>query len=173
MERRKELGAIAEYFIDFEKWLPIMKDPSKYYATPAVNMVWALKESIRIIKEEGLEDRYQRHRKDAAAMQAALETLGFKILANESYRAVTLSNLVYPEGIDDAKFRALLAEEGIMVAGGLGAYAGRMFRLGHMGNIDKHDLVSVIATIERALYRVGMPLELGKGVGVLQEMLLK
>ena len=105
-------------------------------------------------------------------MQAALETLGFKILANESW-GVTLSNLVYPEGIDDAKFRALLAEEGIMVAGGLGAYAGRMFRLGHMGNIDKHDLVSVIATIERALYRVGMPLELGKGVGVLQEMLLK
>ncbi|MDD4708435.1 MAG: aminotransferase class V-fold PLP-dependent enzyme, partial [Firmicutes bacterium] len=173
LDRRKELGDIPEYFIDFEKWLPIMNDPSKYYATPAVNMVWALKESVRIIKEEGLEERYARHRKDAAAMQAALETLGFTILAKESCRAVTLSNLVYPEGTDDAKFRSLLAEEGIMVAGGLGAYAGRMFRLGHMGNIDKHDLVSVIATIERALYRAGMPVELGKGVGVLQEKLLK
>ena len=173
LDRRKELGDIPEYFIDFEKWLPIMNDPSKYYATPAVNMVWALKESVRIIKEEGLEERYARHRKDAAAMQAALETLGFTILAKESCRAVTLSNLVYPEGTDDAKFRALLAEEGIMVAGGLGTYAGRMFRLGHMGNIDKHDLVSVIATIERALYRAGMPVELGKGVGVLQEKLLK
>lgn len=173
LDRRKSLGTIPEYFIDFEKWIPIMNDPSKYYATPAVNMIWALKESVRIIKEEGIENRYERHRKNAAAMQAALETLGFRILAEKGCRAVTLSNLVYPEGTDDAKFRGLLAEEGIMVAGGLGAYAGKMFRLGHMGNIDKHDLVSVIAAIERALYRAGMPVELGKGVGVLQQHLVK
>ena len=173
LDKRKSLGSIPEYFIDFEKWIPIMNDPSKYYATPAVNMVWALKESVRIIKEEGIENRYERHRKNAAAMQAALETLGFRILAEKGRRAVTLSNLVYPEGTDDAKFRGLLAEEGIMVAGGLGAYAGKMFRLGHMGNIDKHDLVSVIATIERAMYRAGMPVELGKGLGVLQQHLVK
>lgn len=173
MERRKSLGDIPEFYIDFEKWLPIMKNPSKYYATPAVNLVWALKESVRIIKEEGIENRYERHKKFARAMQAALETLGFKVLAKEGCRAVTLSNLVYPEGTDDAKFRGLLAEEGIMVAGGLAAYAGRMFRLGHMGNVDKHDLVSVIATIERALYRAKMPVELGKGVGVLQKHLME
>lgn len=173
MERRKSLGEISEYYIDFDKWLPIMKDPSKYYATPAVNLVWALKESVRIIKEEGIENRYQRHKKVAKAMQSALEGLGFRILAKESHRAVTLSNLIYPEGIDDVKFRGLLAEEGIAVAGGLGAYAGKMFRLGHMGNIDKHDLVSVIATIERALYRAGIPVEFGIGVGILQKNLME
>lgn len=171
LERRKSLGSIPEYYIDFEKWLPIMKDPSKYFATPAVNLVWALKESVEIIKEEGIENRYARHKKFAAAMQAALEALSFRILAKEGCRAVTLSNLVYPEGIDDVKFRGFLAEEGIMVAGGLAAYAGKMFRLGHMGNIDKHDLVSVIATIERALYRAGAAVELGKGVEVLQKKL--
>ncbi|MGE5631174.1 MAG: pyridoxal-phosphate-dependent aminotransferase family protein [Caulobacteraceae bacterium] len=171
LERRKSLGDIPEFYIDFEKWLPIMRDTSKYYATPAVNLIWALKESVRIIKEEGMENRYNRHKKNAIGMQAALETLGFKILAKEGHRAVTLSNLVYPEGTDDAKFRGLLAEEGIQVAGGLAAYAGRMFRLGHMGNVDKHDLVSVIATIERALYRAGMPVEFGKGVGILQKHL--
>lgn len=173
MERRKSLGVIPEFYIDFEKWLPIMKDTSKYFATPAINLIWALKESVRIIKEEGIENRYARHRKIAAGMQAALESLGFRILAKEGCRAVTLSNLVYPEGIDDAKFRGLLAEEGIMVAGGLGAYAGRMFRLGHMGNIDKHDMVSVIAAIERALFGSGLPVELGKGVGVVQKQLLE
>ena len=173
MERRKTLGEISEYYIDFDKWLPIMKDPSKYYATPAVNMIWALKESVRIIKEEGIENRYERHKKVARAMQSALEGLGFKILAKEEHRAVTLSNLIYPEGIDDVKFRGLLAEEGIVVAGGLGAYAGKMFRLGHMGNIDKHDLVSVIATIERALYRVGASVELGKGLAILQKAIVE
>jgi len=173
LERRKSFRDIPEYYIDFEKWLPIMKEPSKYYATPAVNLIWALKESVRIIKEEGIENRYARHKKFAAAMQAALETLGFKVLAREGCRAATLSNLVYPEGTADAKFRELLAEEGIVVAGGLAAYAGRMFRLGHMGNIDKHDLISVIATIERALYRAGMPVELGKGIGVVQKHLVE
>lgn len=172
MERRRSLGDIPESYIDFEKWLPVMKDPSKYYATPAVNLVWALKESVRIIKEEGIENRYNRHKKYARAMQEALVTLGFGILAEEGCRAVTLSNLIYPEGTDDVKFRGLLAEEGIMVAGGLAAYAGKMFRLGHMGNVDKHDLISVIATIERALYRADLPVEFGKALGVLQKHLI-
>lgn len=160
MERRRSLGEIPEYYIDFDKWLPIMKDPSKYFATPAVNLVWALKESVRIINEEGIENRYERHIKIAKAMQEALETLGFTILAKKEHRAVTLSNLIYPEGINDAQFRGLLGEEGIQVAGGLAAYAGKMFRLGHMGNIDKHDLVSVIATIERAFTNQAKPMYL-------------
>ena len=172
LERRKSLGTIPEFYIDFEKWLPIMQDPAKYFATPAVNMVWAMKEAVKIIKEEGLENRYARHKKISKAMQTALEALGFKVLAKPGHRAVTLSNLVYPEGINDVEFRKILAEEGIVVAGGLGPYAGKMFRLGHMGNIDTHDLVSVIATIERALYRVGHNVELGKAVGVLMKELL-
>lgn len=172
LERRKSLGTIPEFYVDFDKWMPIMENPAKYFATPAVNLVWALKESVRIIKEEGIEARYARHKKVAQAMQSALEALGFTILAEKEHRAVTLSNLIYPEGIDDTSFRGLLAEEGIMVAGGLAAYAGKMFRLGHMGNIDMHDLVSVIATIERALYRSGKHTELGKGVGILMKELL-
>ncbi len=172
MERRASLGQIPEYYADFDRWLPIMKDPGKYFATPAVNMVWALQESLRIIKEEGLENRYARHIKNAKAMRSALEAMGFSILADEANRAVTLSCVLYPEGLDDAKFRSILAEEGAQVAGGLGAYAGKMFRIGHMGNIDDHDLVSAIAAIERTLYRMGTDV-LGKGVEALQRGLVK
>jgi aspartate aminotransferase-like enzyme len=173
MERRKELGRIPEYYIDFDKWLPIMNDPSKYFATPAVNMIWALKESVRIIKEEGIENRYERHRKNARAMQAALEAMGFTLLAEKDHRAVTLSNVLYMDGVNDLEFRKILGEEGVVVAGGLAAYAGKMFRLGHMGNIDIHDMVSTTAAIERALYRSGIEVELGKGVGTLMAKLLK
>lgn len=172
MVRRKGLGRIPEYYIDFDKWLPIMQDTSKYFATPAVNMIWALKESVAIIKEEGIENRYERHRKNARAIQEALEALGFTLLANKDYRAVTLSNVIYPEGIDDVEFRKVLAEEGAVVAGGLGAYAGKMFRLGHMGNIDIHDLVGVITAIERTLYRLGRKDKLGVGVTKLLEELM-
>ena len=119
-----------------------------------------------------MENRFERHLRDAKAMQMALESLGFEILAQEGHRSVSLSDVIYPEGIDDAQFRKILAEEGVVVAGGLGAYAGKMFRLGHMGNIDRHHLVCVIAAIERTLYKLGVKVELGKGVGVLMNELL-
>ena len=104
-------------------------------------------------------------------MRAALETMGFSILADEANRAVTLSCVLYPEGIDDLKFRTILAEEGAQVAGGLAAYAGKMFRIGHMGNIDMLDMVGAISAIERTLYRLGVDV-LGKGVAELQRELL-
>jgi aspartate aminotransferase-like enzyme len=171
LERRKSLGTIPEYFIDFEKWIPVMNDPSKYFATPPVNMIWALKESVRIIKEEGLEERYDRHIRFAGAMQSALEEIGFSILALRENRAVTLSNVLYPIGINDMDFRKTLAEEGVMVAGGLGVYAGKMFRLGHMGNIDKHTLFSTIAAIERTLISLGYEYEEGIGLKTLLKTL--
>jgi aspartate aminotransferase-like enzyme len=166
MERRKSLKTIADSYLDFEKWLPIMHDPMKYYGTPPINLIWALKESVRIIKEEGLESRFERHLKDARAIQKAILGLGFTILADEQHRAVTLTNVVYPEGIDDDKFRSILAEEGVVTANGLGAYSGKLFRLGHMGNIDKHTIVSTLAAIERALFRSGIEVQFGKSVGI-------
>ena len=173
LERRAELGEISEYFIDFNKWLPIMNNPTKYFGTPAVNLVWALKESLNVIKEEGLQERFQRHKVWGKAVQEALLELGFTILAKEGSRAATLSNVIYPEGIEDQEFRRVLKEEGVVVAGGLGSYAGKMFRLGHMGNIDINELVSVMSSIERTLYRVGYPVEFGSGVRVMLDNILR
>ncbi len=154
LKRRKSLGTIPEYYADFENWLPIMNDPSKYFGTPPIHLIWALKESVQIIFEEGVDKRYDRHLKDARHIQNALENKGFTILADASHRAVTLTNVMYPDGIDDALFRTTLAEEGIVVAGGLGNYAGKLFRLGHMGNIDQHTISSVLAAIDRTLARI-------------------
>lgn len=174
LERRKSLGTIRDYYLDFEKWIPIMNDPAKYFGTPPVNLIWGLQESLRIIKEEGIENRYKRHEKVGKAMQKALEEgLGFTVLAEKDYRAVTLSCVEYMDGIIDEEFRKILAEEGVVVAGGLGSFAGKSFRLGHMGNIDTHYLVSTISAIERTLYRLGIKDVLGKGVSTLTEELIK
>lgn len=169
LERRISLGTIPEYYIDFEKWIPIMNDPSKYFATPAVNLVWALKESVHLINEEGIEARYDRHTRVSDAINKALEALGFKILANENNRCSTLSVIIYPEGIDDVKFRSTMAEEGVMLAGALASYAGKAFRLGHMGNIDDHTVYSSIAAIERTLIKLGYEYEKGIGLKTLLE----
>ncbi|MCL1991938.1 MAG: alanine--glyoxylate aminotransferase family protein [Spirochaetes bacterium] len=172
MKRRASLGTIPEFYVDFDKWIPTMDDPIKYFATPAVNLVWALKESIRLIKAEGgLKPRYERHLKNARAVQKALLALGFTLLAEEGCRAVTLSNAIYPEGIVDADFRKIIMEEGMVVAGGLGAYAGKLFRIGHMGNITVNEMVTALGIIERTLMRVGKLSKPGVGVGTyLEEM---
>ncbi len=170
LARREELGEIPEYYVDFEKWLPIMHDPSQYFSTPAVNLVWALQESLRLISEEGLEERFKRHRLDADAIQSALTAIGFEILADPAHRAATLSNVIYPDGVDDEEFRTTLREQGVVVAGGLGDYAGRLFRLGHMGNIDHHIITSTLTAIERTLSLCGYEHEMGLATSVyLQE----
>ncbi len=143
-----------------------MHDPNKYFGTPPINLIWALKESLRMIEDEGIEERFERHHKVGRAMQAALEGLGFTILADKNCRATTLSNVIYPDGVDDETFRKTLGEEGVVVAGGLGPYAGKMFRLGHMGHVDLNELVTVVASIERALFKLGHKVEFGKGVGI-------
>lgn len=168
-ERRRSLGTIPEAYMDFDKWLPIMHDPSKYWGTPPVNLIWALKAAVGLIQEEGIENRYRRHRRDANAIQAALEALGFGILAEPGARSSTLTVALYPEGVDDEAFRSILAEEGVVTAAGLGPYAGKSFRLGHMGNIDRHIIVSTLAAIERALHRVGHPVQFGKAIGAFME----
>ena len=172
--KRQSMPPISESYVDFEKWIPVMKDTMKYWGTPAVNMIWALAESVRIIKEEGLAERFRRHKLCAEAVRRSLRALGFTIAATDDVASPTLSVVVYPEGnkLDDAAFRNAVYEEGVHVAGCLGEFAGKGFRIGHMGNIDKHTLVLLIASIERACVKCGYAIELGKGVGVLQKALL-
>ena len=164
IERRKSIGEVMEYYADYQKWAPVMADTGKYFATPAINMIWAMKKAVEVIKEEGLDNRYERHRRNATAMRAALEAMGFSLLAGESCRAVTLSNALYPEGIEDGAFREELERQGVQVAGGLGAYAGKMFRLGHMGNVDEHELAATVCAIEKTLKTLSPSYVLGAGI---------
>jgi len=175
MEKRATLGRIPESYVDFDKWLPIMHNPAKYWGTPPINLIWALKESLRIMKEEGLAERYARHARQGALVDAALEAIGFTVAARKPFRAPTLSVYLYPEGsgIDDVRFRTVLADEGVQSAGCLGDFQGKGFRLGHMGNIDKHTLVSAVGAVERACFKCGYRIEFGKALGVLQEGLAR
>ena len=72
---------------------------------------------------------------------------------------------IYPDGVDDAKFRAAMFDAGVIVAGALGAYAGKAFRLGHMGNIDQNTIVQALSAVERALQACGHSVKFGTAVG--------
>ena len=174
LERRNDLGKISAYYMDINRWLPIMREPgSGYFATHAVNMVNALHQGLKIILNEGLEERFRRHKRFALAFQTGLEELGFNILPSKEHRANTVSTVVYPSGIEDVSFRERLFQNGVLVSAGKGELAGKIFRLGHMGNITENEVVATLSIIERTLSEFNYNFKLGSGIGAAEEILFK
>jgi aspartate aminotransferase-like enzyme len=172
LERRNSLGKISAYYMDINQWLPIMRKPGeRYFTTHAVNMVNALHQGLKIILNEGLEERFRRHQKFALAFQTGLEELGFSILPSKEIRANTVSTVVYPFGIEDISFREKLYQNGVLVSGGKGVLAGKVFRLGHMGNITENEIVATLSIMERTLSEFNYDFKMGAGVGAAEKIL--
>jgi aspartate aminotransferase-like enzyme len=159
--KRKRLESVPAYYSDILRWLPVMKDPSRYFSTHCVNEIRAFYESTNIILEEGLEPRFRRHLKFAGAIRAGLASLGFTSFTREPFLAATLSVFLYPEGVEDQAFRRALYENGVVVAGGLGPTAGKLFRMGHMGNLSLAQVYFALETIEATLIKLGHGFEPG------------
>jgi len=163
LEKRKTMTRIPAYYSDLLRWLPIMKDPSKYFSTPCVNEVRAFYESTLIILEEGLEKRFLRHSRTARALRSGLETLGFTFFTQKEFLAATLSVVNYPPGVEDKRFRSLYYENGVVVAGGLAETAGKVFRMGHMGNLSSSQVYFALDVLEQTLKTIGYGFEQGSG----------
>lgn len=155
LARRRELGRINSYYADLLNWEASMADPKVYFSTHAVNLFYALEESLAIIEREGLRERFERHECQADAFRAGMRALGFVSLADADYLAPTLSVLAYPDGIEDESFRAALAARGVVAAGCLGAFKGRGVRFGHMGNISASDVLAALLAVEQTLSDLG------------------
>jgi len=163
LEKRKKMERIPAYYADLLRWLPIMKDPSRYFSTPCVNEIRAFYESTLIVLEEGLEQRFGRHNRTARALRAGLEALGFTFFTRQEFLADTLSVVNYPPGLEDKGFRDLYYENGVVVAGGLAETAGRVFRMGHMGNLSSSQVYFALDALELTLKTIGRTIEEGAG----------
>jgi len=171
-EKRKTLPTF--YYGDIKRWMPVLQDPTKYFATPAVNMMYALHQSCKMILSEGLEQRFARHAKLASAFRAGLRAIGLRLLCEDSAASNTLTVAHYPNGVRDAEFRKLMAEEyGVVIAGGLGQLKDKAFRVGHMGNVNKNDILSTLSAIEGSLTKQGYAFQTGSGVSAANEALAK
>lgn len=166
---RTDLEFVPGYYADIENWRPIMQDPSKYFATPPVNLIYALDVALQIVLEEGMEQREARHIRFGQGIRAALKSYGFTPLASEEVAAPTLSCLLYPEGVEDAAFRAKLASRGVIVAGSLAHLAGKAFRIGHMGNTTPEQLAQAIRVIGEALQELNVAADIEQAVAILNE----
>lgn len=164
LSAREEIEDVRAYYADIKRWLPIMHDPTKYYATPSVNMIWAYEKAMEIIFEEGLNSRYERHVRFGNAVRNSLETYGMKAVAKPDVAADTMSCIRYPEGLNDSEFRAKCYKKGLVLAGGLGEFAGITFRIGHMGNTTDEQLRKAIVIIGDVLTEMGKEVDLVKAV---------
>lgn len=133
MDRRKT--KVQSWFLD----LTLVKNywsgqKRAYHHTAPVSAMYGLREAYRIVLEEGLEARFARHRKNHLYLREQLEALGFEFLVDEAYRLPMLNTVKIPEGIDDATTRGrLLNEFNLEIGGGLGKFAGKVWRIGLMG----------------------------------------
>jgi aspartate aminotransferase-like enzyme len=171
MIKRRSLTSIRAFYSDILRWLPIMEDPSKYFSTPCVNEVRAFLEASRIILEEGLKVRFDRHRLTAEAIRSGFMKLGFSFFTHEDNLADTLSVVVYPAGVDDRLFRSNLFEKGVVVAGGLGQMAGKVFRMGHMGNLSFSQVYFAFEAIESTLHEMKYQFDPGSGLEAVRAFL--
>jgi len=170
--REERKSSPASYYGDLKRWLPILNDPTKYFATPPVNMMYALHEGCRMVLAEGLEERFSRHAKMASAFRAGLRAMGLRLLCDDAIASNTLTVAYYPPGVRDAEFRKSMQEEfGIVVAGELGPLKEKAFRVGHMGNVNRSDILATLGAIEGSLNKEGYKFQLGTGTSTANSVL--
>ncbi|OGP69457.1 MAG: class V aminotransferase [Deltaproteobacteria bacterium RBG_13_47_9] len=166
-----ERSNLPKYYFDFKKEMKsTQKNQSSY--TPAISLFVGLKESLRLIRNEGLEAVFQRHEKLAAATRAAVKALGLELYASDS-PSNALTAVKIPEGIDGEKLKDLFFEKfGITVAEGQDRAKGKIIRIAHLGYYERLDMVMVISALEMLLKETGFQFELGTGLKAAEEILM-
>ena len=167
-----ERSNLPKFYFDFKKELKSLQKNQNAF-TPAISLFVGLKESLRLIRKEGLEAVFRRHEKLAEATRAAAKALGLELYAPDSpSNAVTAVKV--PEGIQGGKLKSLFFEKfGITVAGGQDQAKGKIIRIAHLGYYERLDMVMVISALEMLLKEMGYRFELGAGVRAVEEVLMK
>jgi aspartate aminotransferase-like enzyme len=174
-ERAREIinarQGLPQYYLSLKKALKSHAGNDTPF-TPAVTLIIGLGEALRMLREEGVEHAWRRHERLSAACRKGCEALGMKLFSDSPSFAVTTVWL--PEGLDWKAFnRTLKNDNGITVAAGQDEFAGRIFRISHLGYYDELDMLSVIGGIEFALRKMGVPFEPGAGVAAMQRAFME
>ncbi len=147
----------APFYLDLKAYVKKAKDNKQTPYTPAVPLFLAFAEALRIIEEEGLENRIRRHRMFSKAVRVWAEDAGLELfprLNEYSSYSNTVTAIKMPNGVTDKELRGTLKKEyGITISGGQEHLKGRIFRIGTMGNVTKRDVLATLAAIEDVLLR--------------------
>ena len=164
IQRRKT--KVQSWYLDMTLVMRYWAEERFYHHTAPITVIYALREALRIVLEEGLEARWARHMKNHLAMKAGLAALGIRTLAAEGHQLPQLNAISIPAGADDALTRKqLLNDLGLEIGGGLGEFKGKVWRIGLMGYNSRPGVVlQFLAALELCLGGQGSKVAPGAGV---------
>ena len=159
----KRKTPVVSWYLDMTMVSSYWGAERKYHHTAPINMIYGLREALRIIAEEGLEARFARHQLNHRALVAGVEAMGLSMLVPENERLTSLNTITIPEGADDLKVRkTLLSDFGIEIGAGLGDLAGKIWRVGLMGHASRRKNVFLfLSALEAILQSQGAKVKEG------------
>jgi aspartate aminotransferase-like enzyme len=167
-----ESSKSPRYYFDLKKAKKAF-DKNDTPFTPAITLVIALNEALKMIKQDGLEVVFARHKKLADATRAAVKALGLELFAPLDGSDVVTAVKV-PAGLDGEKLVKTMRDTyGVTIAGGQAELKGKIFRFAHMGFIEEFDIISGISCLEKVLAQMGYKFQMGTGVKAAEEIFLK
>lgn len=154
---------VPNWYLDLSMVRSYWGADRKYHHTAPINMNYALREALRQVAEEGLEARFARHRLNHKALVAGVEAMGLKMLVPAAERLPMLNAICIPEGADDKRVRgALLSGFGLEIGGGLGEFAGKVWRVGLMGSAcTRRNVTIFLSALETTLRAEGIKVGCG------------
>ena len=161
---------VQSFYFNLKDLEAYWNETRAYHHTSPINMTYALREALRMMMEEGLENRIQRHARVADGLRAGMEALGMTLLAEEGHRLNPLTTVSVPEGIDDAKVRrTLLDDYDIEIGGGLGEFRGKAWRIGLMGESAREkNVFALLSALETILSKEGYEVAFGASLSAAQ-----
>jgi serine---pyruvate transaminase len=167
-----ETSKMPKFYLDLKRALKSYEGNDTPW-TPAVSLIVGVDKALQMIVEEGIENVWARHKRLAGAIRAGVTSIGLKVFSEFPSFAVT--PVWVPEGVEWKQFNKILkGKYGITIAGGQDDYAGKIFRISHLGYYDELDMITMIGALELTLQECGYKFDLGSGTkGLLQALSAK
>jgi alanine-glyoxylate transaminase/serine-glyoxylate transaminase/serine-pyruvate transaminase len=172
---KKRSNKVQSWFLDLNLVMGYWGSGQKraYHHTAPVNALYGLHEALCILQDEGLENAWMRHQKMHNALKAGLEAMGLTFIVDEAHRLPQLNAVSIPDGVDDATVRSrLLNEYNLEIGAGLGALAGKVWRIGLMGHSARgENILLCVGALEAILSDMNAPINTGVALGRIQQAL--
>jgi len=170
-----EANATPRFYFDFVSYRKKMTgDAAQTPYTPAVSALVAQNKAIEMIREEGLENVFERHRVLSRAAKEGMKALGLELFGPDDPEANSVTAVRVPEGVDGTKIGKLARDKyGVWLAGGQGGLKGKIFRLGHCGYFGASDIVVGLSTIEMVLAQLGYDVKFGASLAAAEQVFLQ
>ena len=171
----KRESPVQSFYFNLKDLESYWSQTRAYHHTTPISMTYALRESLRMMMEEGIDNRIARHARVAAALRAGLEALGLELAAGAGHRLNPLTAVKVPDGIEDlAVRRTLMSDYCIEIGGGLGQFAGKVWRIGLMGEGAREaNVFALLSALENILSRMDYEVAFGASLSAAQRALME